>query len=319
MSSNAMKPDARGFSLVELMVALAVVGIFMGAVYQFFITFFSQSTEQAAQTRRTVQQQLGLTLVKRDLSKIGFGIDNSKSTTEIIKGSTTQVTYLSTAVSGRAASTGQFGLVVGGTVSGISGSTVGVVQTSDRELLAGPDSLNDLEASGELKDRSIFFAGNNLGEDSTIPKPQPYFFQRRYELATYNDDDPMEDYCAEDIKKLRMNGFPGRDFGKKEPVIDCVRDFRLRYGFQQSSGGLDYSSDPSTTAGTPENAVPDTLKVGIIFQVGQENRKAVSTGPLSYTDADLANGGDVTLNGNQDHFRWQVVEWEIPLDSMPED
>jgi len=307
MSSNAMKPDTRGFSLVELMVALAVVGIFMGAVYQFFITVFSQSTEQAAQTRRTVQQQLGLTLVKRDLSKVGFGIDSDQSTGNIIAGNASQITFRSTSVSGRAAASGQFGLVVGGTVSGIASDTVGVVETSDRELMAGPATLSTLQTNGELRDRRVFFAGNQN-------TAQPYYYERRYALSSGTSE-----YCADGVNNLQWEDYPAASYGASEPVIDCVRDFRLRYGFQQSAGGLDYSSDPATAAGTPEDAVPDTLKVGIIFQVGQETRKTVSTGPLSYSDADLANGGDVPLNGNQDHFRWQVAEWEIPLDSMPED
>jgi prepilin-type N-terminal cleavage/methylation domain-containing protein len=64
----------RGFTLVELMIALAIVGIVLSAVTTFFLGVLRASRVQARVTGSNIEGVMGLQILRKDLSMAGYGL-----------------------------------------------------------------------------------------------------------------------------------------------------------------------------------------------------------------------------------------------------
>ncbi len=296
-----------GFSLVELLIAMVVVGIFMGGVYGLFLHFLGASGEQAALSKQGFDARLGLQLIKRDLASAGFGLDRGELN-QAVSGSGTSVTIESTAVHGRTAA-GQHGVIqAGGSVPGIAGGTCGVAMTPEREWLA----VGELGSLG-VAARNLFFAGNQDACPYDPDNPPDYFFARAYGLSTSTDSE-----CAPGTPNLQYEDYPSRDKGGFGGIVNCVLDLQIRYGFQMNAGDVDFTTDPDTPPAGTADSFPDLLKIGMIFQAGQGHRnRTVTAGPLNYQDPDLELDTGVDLSAEQQNYRWQALEWTARLVNFP--
>ena len=292
------RPASAGFSLVELMVALAVVGVLMGAVFTLFTGFLRSSGEQAALAKRSFDARMGLSLVRRDLRSAGFGIEQD-NLAGAVAGTASSVTIRSTAVHSRA-DTGVHGVIQDdGSVNDGKGGTVGTGEfgaalSPDRELLDTGDLSNVGADAGNL-----FFVG--CGVDSTdCPN---YFYERQYALG---GDSPE---CAPNTPDLQ---YTDQDSGSPVSVLDCVQDFRVRYGFEDSSGAVQFTNDPGASIG---DGIPDLVKAGLVIQAGDDYPTTRSPASLSYNDP-VFGGATVSLSDSQRRYRWLVEEFSVSLENL---
>mgnify|MGYP006281722387 CR=1 FL=1 len=297
------KASNSGFSLIELLVAMVVVALFITGVFSVFVNFLSQSGEQAALSKRSFDTRLGLRLVRHDLAQAGFGIAK-KDLSGAVVGNGTSVTVRSVAFHGLGSEAGEHGIVqVGGNVSNSLGAAMdsnqpGVVLSPSRDLLETVQAGN-ITAS----DRNLFFATQATGANS-------YFVDRTYALSATKSDDES---CADDAFNLQYSDAVAS--GKISGIVNCVLDFQVRYGFELTNGGLGFSSDPAAPPPSVVDGRVDVLKVGLLVQAGQEFRnQTVSPATISYSDPDI--GGSVDLDAAERHYRWQVMEWTVPLWNM---
>lgn len=298
-----------GFSLVELMVAMAIVGIFLGAVFVTFTNFLGESANQASLSSQSLDARTGLNQVRRDLASAGMGMDEG-DLPDAVAGNASSITIQSTGVTGRKDGNGnwagQVGVLQSGeTVNGIAQGASGVVLTPAREKVAS-GQLGSLGDDVSLKTTKLFF----------VTQLSPDYYERTYELS--DDCDPSANECGD-----CADGTPDLQFADTNdssgPTVKCVEDFRVRYGFQTAGGGLDFTqTDPNNQPTGSEDALPDVLKMGMLVQLGSEYRNEVRTeSPVSYSDPELQNGGAVSLTTEQQQYRWKVVEWTVPLTNMP--
>jgi len=75
-----MKRRESGFSLLELMIALAIVAFVLAAASTFFIGVVKQYKVQTKITESNVEGILGLELLRQDLESLGFGLPWDMST-----------------------------------------------------------------------------------------------------------------------------------------------------------------------------------------------------------------------------------------------
>lgn len=288
---------SRGFSLLELLVAMAVVGLLIGAVYGVFINFLSASGQQAALSNRAFDLRAGLFSMRQDLGSAGLGIDKTQLD-NAVAGNSSAVTILSTGFTGYADPAGQFGVFEDGDVLGVGSSTLGVALTGNRELAAGKDYLANMSG---VADGQFFFAGNQDGGE-------PYYFQRQFRLSG-----AASDSCGSNTQTLLWDDVNG----SSAPIVECVLNFRVLYGYQQNGGGIEYTTTTSSPPGNPEDLIPDILKVGLMVQAGDHFGVAqVPSGTLNYSDSDLSGVGAVSLSPLQQNYEWTRVEWSIPLPNM---
>lgn len=295
--------DSQGFSLVELLVAVAVVGLLLSAVYGVFINFLTQSGQQAALNKRAADMRAGLSLMRRDLFATGIGIAQEELDAAVA-GANASVTIRSTVMSGRGHPAGEYGVFRNGDVAGIGGETLGLPLTGSREkAVSSKGKLTNLDAA----DGRIFFAGNqNSGEE--------YYFEREFRLS-----DSTGRQCASGTQNLLWEGYPDAAYGGSSPLVDCVLNFRVVYGFHQSGGGVDYADSASAAPDDSSDLRPDLLKVGLMVQAGDRFRgKNVSPASMNYTDPDLNGVGTVDLSADQRKYEWTRVEWSIPLTNIPQ-
>lgn len=305
-----------GFSLVELMIALAIVGLFLGGVYGLFINFLGEAGEQAALSKRGLDQRVGLRLMRRDLASAGFGVAATDMAGAVAGGATT-VRVRSTDAHGHD-NAGRHGILNGSpgsqSAAGLAGSIYGVALSPARELVASGELAN-LDAAP----RNLFFAANpdGAGDLGNPYAPEPYYIERAYELSSDCSGAGCGE-CATGTPDLQYDDTNGGI----EPVVDCVLDLQVRYGFQQSGGGVTYSHDPATPPALAVDATPDLLKLGVVVQAGQRMRgRTMTETPVRYDDADLrvdnlGNVIDVDLTATQQEYRWQVVEMTVPLENL---
>ena len=69
-----MKRRESGFSLLELMIALAIVSVVLAAASTFFIGVVKQYKVQTKITESNVEGILGLELLRKDLESLGYGL-----------------------------------------------------------------------------------------------------------------------------------------------------------------------------------------------------------------------------------------------------
>jgi len=293
--------QVRGFSLVELMVAIVVVALFMTGVFALFTNFLTQSGEQASRAKRGSDARMGLNLVKRDLTNTGFGIANDFMGTAIA-GTGTTVTIRSTAVHDRARPAGQHGFVQdnGDVADGMGGvidaGLRGIAMTPDRDRLMVTNRGN---LDGSVGAGNLFFVGNQDGGE-------PYHYQRQYRLGGAGGGE-----CEANTPDLQSNDTNGGTAG----VVDCVLDLRFRYGFEVDSGNVQFTSDPNSPPATAADTTPDLLKVAMLLQVSRSPQDGASPATIAYTD-NAFGGVTVNLTAGQQDFHWERLEWSIPLENL---
>jgi len=308
--ASGQRQGSPGFSLVELMVAMAVVGLFLGAVYGTFINFLTESGEQATLSKRGFDTRLGLDLMRSDLRKIGFGVA-APQLAATVSGDNQNLTFRSTAVHSQGAMAGVHGVLyeAGGNLTAndwlggnVSASQPGVVMTPDRELLQTVQLQNVSVAP-----RNLFFATPNATGAG-------YFYQRTYYLGGGG----VNAGCADNnVSNLLFRDASPNNMGPVS-VIDCVLDLRFQYGFELAAGGIGFSGDPATPPSGSADNLPDVIKVGLMIQVGDRYRNQTPTpGPLNYSDPDLQLSTPISLSTDQQRYRWQIVEWSVSLENMP--
>jgi len=300
-----IRPAARGFTLVELLIAMVIVGIFLGAVFGTFIHFLGTSGEQAALSSRSFEARTGLVQVRRDLASAGFGLPEG-GLNNAVAGTPTSITIRSTAMTGRTDGTGQeagqVGILQSGeTVNGVPAGTNGVVLAPSREYIT-EGQLGSMGVS--LKTTKIFF----------VTRLNPDYYERQYQLSAACNGTGCGD-CAQGTPDLQYQDTNGG--ATPQPAVECVQDLQVRFGFQTSAGGLAFSNPGNLPAGA-DDTLPDVLKVGMVVQVGSKHRgQTVTSSPINYQDSDLQVTGGVGLNSQQQQYRWQVVEWTVPLPNIP--
>lgn len=83
-----MKPRRSGFTLVELLIVVAIAGFVLAAASTFFVMSVKQYKVQSKIVETNVEGVLGLELLRRDLDNLGFGLpwNNLSSYTETTAG-----------------------------------------------------------------------------------------------------------------------------------------------------------------------------------------------------------------------------------------
>lgn len=336
-----MKRRVSGFTLIEVMIALAIVGVVIAAASTFFIGVVRQYKVQTKITESNVEGIIGLQIFRQDLESLGFGLpwNGSFAYTERTTASA-QLAALNDAPSNApraivAIDSSPFGINNGSDYLVIKSTRVGMSDAARKwtTLRAGPagpvtrtwggvSNAEDL-ASG---DRVIVFspggatsasrvlltpvggaAFNNLSAYEPIDPFQTNIvygidtgtLQRPFNRADYfiadGADYPTPQHCAPNtgvlVKAVVVHDGDGST-PDLLPLLDCVADMQVMFGFD-SSGDRQVDSWDGTTGGRTADQIRTQLvevRVNLLVQQGQRDGSYRYPNPTVYV-------GDNTIGG----------------------
>ena len=306
-----MRRRNSGFSILELIIALAIVMLVLAAATTFFIGSVRQYKIQTKIVETNIERVLGLELLRQDLESLGFGVpwDNvtvtqDKSTAPLFNafsGGPMAVVSLNNPTSGTVTVNTSDYLVIRSTRVGM-GSAAGKWTTlqagggtrswgSTEEDFVGTDRVIVLAPT--LNHRTLVTPGagilfsavasyapaDNLSVTNVVYGVDNMILTFPWNRADYYIDKtslPVPQRCAPNtgvlVKRVVSQG--SGDLMMSLPLLDCAADMEVIYG-------LDTDADPSTVlvwsddiSGLTADAIRTQLKevrVDILAQEGQQD------------------------------------------------
>jgi len=339
-----MRRRNSGFSILELIIALAIVMLVLAAATTFFIGSVRQYKIQTKIVETNIERVLGLELLRQDLESLGFGVpwDNvtvtqDKSTAPLFNafsGGPMAVVSLNNPTSGTVTVNTSDYLVIRSTRVGM-GSAAGKWTTlqagggtrswgSTEEDFVGTDRVIVLAPT--LNHRTLVTPGagilfsavasyapaDNLSVTNIVYGVDNMILTFPWNRADYYIDKtslPVPQRCAPNtgvlVKRVVSQG--SGDLMMSLPLLDCAADMEVIYG-------LDTDADPSTVlvwsddiSGLTADAIRTQLKevrVDILAQEGQQDD--------SYrTPSDNIKVGSEILWRNFDVSGYRNYRWKV--------
>ena len=297
----------KGFTLVELLIGIAILLIISGGVFYAFRDIFQKGTSQALVAKQEQDVQFIVSNLVMELSTVGFGIDRSRlkvlnngtdlsnvrKSNAVIAINGSEIDFLSLATR-QDTSIGCWGITDQNKnittqardylFRPCSGANWGLPTDTSKVLCLEPITKRDI--TSDCASALVFYVGD---------KNYPADFVTRYYLNTSSNASKL---CANETRTL----FKGVGSDSPQPLVDCVGAFRVRY--ITSQGYLDYvpDSDINNLYG---------IRLCIMMQVGGRQS----------TQADINNfsancGGSIAIPSEWRYYRWSTVEVDIPLKNI---
>jgi prepilin-type N-terminal cleavage/methylation domain-containing protein len=269
-----MRRGKSGFSLLELMIALAIVAFVLAAASTFFIGVVKQYKVQSKITESNVEGVIGLELMRQDIESLGFGLPWDMGTTsgsytyvegDPLPGSSTDppravgslnstdnsdYLIIRSARVGMASAAGKWTTLRSGPLVRNWGSEDDLAST-DRVIVLSPGGANS--ASRVLLTGGATFGDNGAGllnpddpfQTNIVYGIDNVNLKRPFNRADYyianNSAYPLYTtprHCASNtgvlVKAVRAH--QGSDL--LLPLLDCVADLQVVYGLDMNANGV---------------------------------------------------------------------------------
>ncbi|QWK18967.1 MAG: type II secretion system GspH family protein [Hydrogenobacter thermophilus] len=296
----------RAFTLVELLIVMAILLIIGAGLFYAFRTIFRQSTTQALVAKQEQDVQFITSTLVNELSTVGFGIDRSRlqvlnngtnlsdvqGSNAVVAISGSEIDFLSLATR-QEESAGCWGVTdAGGNLTTqardylfrpCTSASWGLPSDTSKVVCLDLSTKQDITSS--CRNALAFFVGDKI---------YPADFVTRYYLDSSSTASKL---CASGTLTL----FKRVGSDTPQPLVDCVGAFRVRY-IVQSGGSVNYAdsvSDINSLIG---------IRLCMLLQVGE--RQSVQSNIENFsTDC----GGSITMLADWRYYRWAKVEVDIPL------
>jgi prepilin-type N-terminal cleavage/methylation domain-containing protein len=264
-----MRRRESGFSLLELMIALAIVAFVLAAASTFFIGVVKQYKIQSKITESNVEGVIGLEILRQDLESLGFGLPwemNGITYNEPPLGGSTEppraigsvnatdnsdYLILRSARVGMASAAGKWTTLRAGPVTRAWGAADEDLGSGDRVIVLAPGGSNtdqrvlltplegaDFSASSlSAFDPADDFRTNIVYgiDNGSLQRP---FNRADYYIAN-NPAYPTPAHCAANtgvlVKAVMAHDLPGTR--NLFPLLDCVADLQVVYGLDTDADG----------------------------------------------------------------------------------
>jgi type IV pilus assembly protein PilW len=296
---------ASGYTLTEILILIALIGIFSAGFFSFFLGML-RTERQARFTIKTEADVSALrTFLKKELQSIGFGIsaDYLKTTpggcsaSAVISGNNTALCYLSLA-SRQTRWAGCWWMI----------DSSGIVFTNATSRFGGNCPVPSPAGKTCLflnYDRSIRGIANC---NQTIPSTVSFYLDGSYpsdflvQLFWSNSSTNTSDKsCHPDLQRSTLQ-LETKD--NNQPVISCVYDFRIQY--------IDKSGNPLTT---PPSSLQDLVGIRVCLIVQAGGRGTIRY-QESLTYSERCGGDTIPLPGDYQFYPFKVIEEEVSLPNL---
>ncbi len=327
--------DFQGFSLVELLVTVAILSIFIAIVFPQFASILHHSTSTSKNVKTDIDLTGSLEQMFKDTHSAGFGLpvaSNGLVRSECVRDSNTAVAISASSITIRSTASGDrkecggWGIVRKGLILKRPEDSISIPENSFVMVIDTADSeLRKLGIFKVLSNGGLQKVGGTSAPTDVLIGKLVYWiptenttnilecYETTFSLDSYQSDKPF--ICADGTSVIRRNKNPQDDNSRTpQPVLDCVLKMAFRVGC------FDKKTDSFTWRQTAcENG--ETLKlvrVGTIVQASQRNKEIVSSSSEIRLFKDLGpeNVDVTTLNEEARHYQWKTIEKTIYLPNV---
>lgn len=333
-----MKRRESGFSILELIIALAIVAVVLAAASTFFISVLKQYKVQTKITESNVEGILGLELLRQDLESLGFGLpwdlngftynepnplgvssEPPRAIGSLNPTDNSDYLIIRSARVGLADAAGKWTMLRAGAVTRDWGSAEENLASGDYAIVLSPGSLS-------TDQRVLLTPGSGsrfgiAGADLAAYDPDDEFntnivyginndtLKRPFNRADYyiaaNTAYTTPRHCASNTGVLVKAVMAHDDPGTRNllPLLDCVADMQVVYGLD-NNGVVGWSDTLGTRTAADIRTQLVELRVHILAQVGQRD------GSYAYPYDNVSVGSEgftrsVPLSAYK-NYRWKV-------------
>lgn len=305
-----MIKSKKGFTIIELLLVVAISLILAGAMYSFYTTVVTKNLTSSITAKKQQDVYIFLNQILKDLYSTGFGVDNTRLKmtdgntcgldsnnpflTKCADGNNDKLYFISLASRSEANSgcwgyvqldgsikSGEFNIYsyLGRPCSPEAGNYLLLDASKTNNGTYDPNSLDPTK-----KNNFAIYIGNKTYPDDFV-------------VNYYLDNSNLPSECAPGTYNLQRK--VGGDVAS--PLVSCVLNFKIRY--------IDINNNVSTTIDDINKLTG--IKLCMIVQIGA--RQNVWEQPPNYS----SNGGCDSFAFNQNntwgYYRWAVIEQIIPL------
>ncbi len=323
----------RGFSVIELLVTLAIFSVLMAAVATSFPVQVRHGLREYRVAESEVELGIAKNIMERDIASAGYGLADD---------------YGATGFAPRSAAAAAGSLTLTGTALGLN-SRASQHWTYARDVAplfrVWGDSREDLIAAErvtlqEPNTKQIITQGgqwlfryNGSGANLVVNAGGANWAAPTMGTVAYGVDAAATQPFATVTYQLGAGVVPascapGTSFldrtetwtgagGTTIPLLACVLSMRIAFGLDSNEDGtLDiWDNAGATAAGYTRAELAKRLKqvrVYVLTQIGNADRMyTYPSATVRVGDAALGTGADVTLTATQQQYRWRVVSIDM--------
>lgn len=321
----------RGFSLIELLIVIAILGIVLAVIFSEYIRVL----QQAAVTRKVVKTETDVVNVIwplfKEIESAGFGTPAKSST-----GSTSSCTkansllpfsydsannkiVIHSTAAGEKSDAGSWSAIGNNClVTGISaGQYVVVINPAGMAQLAWTNTTpsgSDVVLAGcdpMWVDMIAYWSPSGGGLECVEA-----FYQMKPYATKLGICAPSGSGTDETVGRLMRSIAYNNGDDNSQPMLECVRDFSFRFGcINRSNGSLTWVTDPSGCTSTTGDL--RLLKIGIIVQESPMDTSYSSPATIAlFTDLGAGMQKTVNILPTQRNYRWRPIERTIVLRNL---
>ncbi|ADR18076.1 PilW family protein [Calditerrivibrio nitroreducens] len=301
----------KGFTLIELLVTVAIMLIVLSAVYMTYISVLKGYKKEAGIGSKTIEEQIGLELIRKDILLAGIGIP---ITTQPISISGANDNYTLTLLMTNSASSDKTQGYVLMSYDSI-GKKFNLIQdnrvdnTVNNIVVLGTDK--QFYTKGVLQNGTPKYISYDC---STITNNTVAFgfplkdSTSNYETVTYDLAASNLARCFSGASNLVRNGMP---------IVNCVKGFKVYFGYDNNSDGTidDYCENSICSAINGATNMYTKLKSISVFILthdgGKDNNFNYGSTSVSYQDTETGKTITFTnLNNVPDYnrYRWKIIK-----------
>ncbi len=307
----------RGITLIELLVAVAISILLVGAIYQTYISLFRGARTVSETEESFLERQLSVELIRLDIEHAGYGIAydepnlplvwNDAGKTLTIRSVLNSIAELGSPWAVANCSSGGCSFVIN--PYGLSQTETLIFLSADTKSFVAQDTLNNLSGvSGVLL--AIRYDGAPSGGCST---------QDCY-LIEYSLSNNRLPSCHPSTRNLvrTVNG------GSASPLISCVSDFKVTFDLDTDGDGFVDSFDSTTIPDVNGDSVIDRsdletaikrVNVYVAFHEGEKDPSfsfSPSSGCSSYSNCIIYGNVELELpSSDYQNYRWRVLKISV--------
>ena len=327
--------NKKGLSLIELLVAIFIVGVILGAAYFTYIKLLKGFKSESENISTQIENLVGLDILRLDLEHVGYGIPNNETSSLISWNTSSKSLTLRSTLNNTNAFTRGYLLLKcssgslnirydGREDTSTSNKFVSILNATTRNFFdkgeIGTGLVSPKTASCSNNQIYIAYPVRKVVYDNTSNGCSVgYCEQITYELS--NSD--LISRCNPNTSNLIRR--VGTSTSGGEPILNCVADWTLTFDIDDNGNGIIEASEQNKTdlhTLTSNADIRSKLKAINVYILVQEGRYDPDFTYNQAVNCSSSSGKCVNVNGvllglpsGFEHYRWKPLMIKVkPMD-----